>query len=124
MAMQVASTDEAEAFELTSLAFEGKRTATLACRLSSLTAYLASTWGKVWPPTGESTYGFFRSWASASEAASRAPRFLEALRFLKVLGFDLDAVTTNPILMGYSLRQTRRLGLRRQAAALRSTWPA
>ena len=120
LARQVAEADDTEAYELISLAFEGKRTATLACRLSSLTAYFASAWSEVWPPTSDSTYGFFRSWASASEAASRAPRFLETLRFLKVLSFELDAVTTNPILLGYSLRQTRRLGLRRQAGALES----
>ena len=118
LAAQVAAASEIEAYELTSLALESKRTATLACRLSSLTAYLASYWRVIWPPTKESTYSFFRTWATEAEAASRAPRFLEALRFLGGLEFDLSQVTTNPILIGYSLRQTRRLGLRRQASAL------
>ena len=89
LAAQVAEASEIEAYELTSLTLEGKRTATLACRLSSLTAYLASYWRVIWPPTKESTYSFFRTWASEAEAASRAPRFLEALRFLGGLGFDL-----------------------------------
>ena len=109
--------DSAVALDLTSLALEGKRTATLACRLSSLTAYLGMD-GLQWPPSADSVYEFFGRWATASHAASRSARFLEALRFLKVLGFDLEAVTESPVLVGWSIRQTRRLGLRSQAAAL------
>ena len=115
---QICSADGAERLELMGLALEGKRTATLACRLTSITSYLSSSCRSVWPPTADSTYSFFRSCATAHHAASRAARFLEALRFLKVLGFNLDSITESPILTGYSLRQSRRLGLRKQATAL------
>ena len=115
-ASRVEQASEEERVELVSLALEGKRSATLAARISPLTGYLSSK-GQ-WPPTADSIYDFLKIWASPERAASRATRLLEAFRFMNVFGMRLDMIYDDPVLQGYSLRQSRRLGIRRQAAAL------